>query len=251
MGIDFPQYHPHYEELEGTMLLPRTSSILRLHRQSLHQLLNFGNCPAPFRRMVQRRAKEGVNVHAAIHDYLYRGIESGTIRHEGFDLDDMDTPERVPELTESEGQKFDRFRAWLKESKAVILRPPEERIVSPDLEFGGTTDLAVRMDKKNVVVDIKIGEKVHLTNLLQAESYGELIEEDGMKMDAVGILLLGTKNRTGFNITVDRIRHERQDEFHRLLEKWQTLFPEPFEYTQNNNSRFSDQDISVLDGLNI
>ena len=245
MGIDFPQYHPHYEETEGTVLLPRTSSILRLHRESLHQLLTFGSCPEQFRRMVRHRAREGNHVHAAIHDYLYRGIRSGTIRHRGFDVEDMDEPVDIPVLTESEALKFDRFRTWLKTSGAVILRPPEERIVSNDLGYGGTLDMAARIDKKNMVVDIKIGDKVHLPNLLQGEAYAQLLQTEDVDVDAIGILHLGLTNRVGYNFTVDRTRKERRRTFMDLLEKWRRLFPEPFGQESDDDMMTSDPDISI------
>lgn len=238
MNVDFPQYH----ERDG-QLYPRTSSILRLHKDGLHQLLHFGDCPRGFLRHVEWGAVHGQHVHDAVRHLLTEGILEGRIRHSNFTADDFEIESnQVEPPNQSVASKVERFLKWLRKEQTELLLPPEKTVVSPVLDYAGTPDLLLRRSRKNHVVDIKTGGNIHESHWMQVQAYAQLIEkETGVTVHKIGILLLGAKNSSGISFAVRDLTEERRERFYRLVDRWYELFPEPFQEAYEESGRYRPQ----------
>lgn len=208
-AIQFPQYHT----LNGRMF-PRSSGVTHLHPKSLHQKIHFGECNRHFLEGVRRLAIEGDRIHRAIKRIF------------------TDEERRSPYLSADEQKKMDRFRAWKRgQHDMIVLWEPDKSIVSSDKEYGGTPDLVYHRKGKTTIVDYNVGNKIHEPKWQQVASYVPLLNQIGVHVDRIAILLLGENgtDTARFIETSDIQKH--LDGFRRNLDKWYELFPEPFEPT--------------------
>jgi hypothetical protein len=74
----------------------------------------------------------------------------------------------------------------------------EQHFADSSLGFAGTVDRVIRLNGKNILMDIKTSNNLHNSYWLQLAAYKELLVAslDGPAIDEVGILWLNAKTRT-------------------------------------------------------
>jgi len=139
------------------------------------------------------------------------GQDADTIRDEagrrGSNVHDMteryDSGEEVTFLNDqgwpaykmSEWSMFERYVEFSNTIKPTI-DMMEAHMISDNLGFAGTLDRVVEIDGDKILLDIKTSNSLQPTHWLQLSAYNELIKENGVKVDKVGILWLNAKTRT-------------------------------------------------------
>lgn len=139
------------------------------------------------------------------------GQDADTIRDEagrrGSNVHDMteryDAGEEVTFLNDqgwpaykmSEWSMFERYVEFSNTIKPTI-DMMEAHMISDNLGFAGTLDRVVEIDGDKILLDIKTSNSLQPTHWLQLSAYNELIKENGVKVDKVGILWLNAKTRT-------------------------------------------------------
>lgn len=203
--------------------LPRVSGILKVHPDSLHYQLHFGNCTPEFRNRVEQRAIDGNIVHAAALGLNRRqkNMQMGRCIH-------TDTPMQKPNA--SIQQMIDRYKQWLLQeySHRNFALPPDKTVYSPSLGYCGTPDVVIGNRSSVDVIDIKTGKRIHDVNWLQVAAYAHLLQETAhFHIRAVGILLLDSKAKFPRAKLVRRTDFQAQvQEFLRYRDNWYRLFPE-------------------------
>lgn len=205
----FPHYHRDQTSTQPQPQ-PRSSSILKLHPGSLHQKLESDECCRWFKNLVRRTAEEGTRIHEAIFELLNNRQPKTPLDH-------------------SERKRVARFMHWKESVKPHFIMEPENTLISHELGFAGTPDIVCELGGKNYMIDIKTGMRRWYTNILQIESYAQLIEKTkGITIDRIGILLLGESRSSREFFHTEKYEGRRADEFNALVEKWYEFFPEPF-----------------------
>ena len=72
----------------------------------------------------------------------------------------------------------------------------EQNFVSELLQTGGTVDRVSKINGKNILIDIKTGSAIYDHYWIQLAIYNMLALEQGVQVDAYGILWLNAKTRT-------------------------------------------------------
>ncbi len=185
-----------------------------MHRDSLHQKMYFDPVKSrpEFWEHVRITAIEGRKVHQQIYNILM-----------GREVDNS-------KLSASQKKKIERFQEWMRQYKPNLLVEPDRTIVSPELGYAGTPDIICRIGRRNVIVDVKTGGRIHRSGRLQTEGYGRLAEvEQGIGIDRTAILLLGNeKSEDGIRYSEIPRRPRLQEELDELKDRWNHMFPEPF-----------------------
>lgn len=203
---DFPQFHQ-----KENVIVPRVSSVLKLHRKGLHQKLHFTKNHPQFLRFVDQSCIEGNHIHNRIKDLL------------------LGHKQERESLSLVEQEKVQRFQRWAGAHVMQLLTQPETTLVSQKQGFAGTPDIICRIKKKNYVIDIKTGHDIHEPNWLQVESYRLLIHELlGLKIDKVAVLSLGRNTSSGYHLAISDPNCKRIEEFQQMVQQWHQMFPQPF-----------------------
>lgn len=96
----------------------------------------------------------------------------------------------------SEWSMFERYVEFRKAYQFEI-DFNELNLVSASLKIGGTIDRVIRVDNKQLLIDIKTSNSIHPHYWLQLAAYKKLYEvKMDKKIDGVGILWLNSKTRT-------------------------------------------------------
>ncbi len=127
--------------------------------------------------------RRGSNVHDMTERYD-AGEEVTFINDQGW-----------PAYKMSEWSMFERYVEFSNTIKPTI-DMMEAHMISDKLGFAGTLDRVVEIDGEKILLDIKTSNSLQPTHWLQLSAYNELIKENGVKVDKVGILWLNAKTRT-------------------------------------------------------
>jgi hypothetical protein len=102
-----------------------------------------------------------------------------------------------PEFKMLEWAMFERFVDFTNSHNPEILMM-EQHFADSSLGFAGTVDRVIRLNGKNILMDIKTSNNLHNSYWLQLAAYKELLVAslDGPAIDEVGILWLNAKTRT-------------------------------------------------------
>lgn len=100
-----------------------------------------------------------------------------------------------PAYKMSEWSMFERYVEFTKTINPTI-DMMEAHMISDHLGFAGTLDRVIEIDGEKILMDIKTSNSLQPTHWLQLSAYNELIKENGVKVDKVGILWLNAKTRT-------------------------------------------------------
>lgn len=90
-----------------------------------------------------------------------------------------------------------KFYEWLKDLKYEVIFI-ENQLVSEKYQYGGTCDMFLRIDGKNILIDIKTCKAIYDEMETQVAAYKMLIEENGNKVDECYILRIGRSEDEGF-----------------------------------------------------
>lgn len=103
-----------------------------------------------------------------------------------------------PEFKMLEWAMFERYVDFTNSHNPEILIM-EKHYASSTLGFAGTLDRVIRLNGKNILMDIKTSNNLHNSYWLQLAAYRELFDhedETEHEIDEVGILWLNAKTRT-------------------------------------------------------
>lgn len=219
----FPLYH---RDDQG-ILHPRSSGILKLHPDSLHRRIHFGDESPYFLQYVEQSAIEGNRIHDAIRGHVDELMRRNIIPHKDFELkeplDDTDMS-----LTHEEILKVRRCISWMLEQEITVLHPPEETIVARSLQYGGSPDLVCSMKKKTWVIDFKTGKHIQNCHWLQVESYARLLKvQFDINVDMIGVLILGSDKVA--RLVKRPVSNDAHREFQALQRQWFEFFPIAFQ----------------------
>lgn len=113
---------------------------------------------------------------------LKRASDIGTVTHEMIEAwvkgdEEYEQPEEVDDLvvlSASEGLRD--FIKWVEDNKVEFLEN-ELKMVSEELQFGGTADAIAMIDGKKTLIDFKTSKGVYLDHIVQLGAYKYGIEE--------------------------------------------------------------------------
>ena len=91
------------------------------------------------------------------------------------------------------------FYNWVKDNDIEILEH-EKTVFSEKYEFAGTLDLLVRNKQSNrmFIIDVKTGKEIYPEAFLQLSAYKQGLEEEGITVDSIAVLLLQEKGKAKF-----------------------------------------------------
>jgi hypothetical protein len=128
--------------------------------------------------------KRGSNVHKMIENYN-NGLQVTLLSERGS-----------LEWSLSEWAMFTRYVEFRNRYNFDIMGC-EMQVIDIDLNEAGTIDLYIKLNGKNLIVDVKTSNAIYDSYWLQLAAYRRLFEKtSGEKVDAVGILWLNAKTRT-------------------------------------------------------
>ena len=90
------------------------------------------------------------------------------------------------------------FLEWQRQNDFYIIET-ELQLVSENLRYGGTIDCYCKLNNKFTILDFKTGKSIYDEHLLQVSAYKHLAEENGFKVEQVGILQIGRTEDEGFS----------------------------------------------------
>lgn len=79
----------------------------------------------------------------------------------------------------------------------------EKTIVSKTHRIAGTLDILAKVDGRIYVLDIKTGKDIYQEAFLQTSAYKSILEDNGEKIDGVGVLLLKEDGAYKFETRID------------------------------------------------
>ena len=126
----------------------------------------------------------GTTIHSVVEAYK----KGSTINLEG-----------VPEALQGFTKAF--YRAM--EEIDINFLEQEKTIFSKKHKIAGTLDLLAEISKKMYVLDIKTGKDIYQEAFLQTSAYKSILEEEGKKIDGIGILLLKEDGSYKFETRID------------------------------------------------
>jgi predicted RecB family nuclease len=91
------------------------------------------------------------------------------------------------------------FYRWVDQMKIKILEH-ERTVFSEKYKYAGTLDLLVNIgeDPRTYVIDVKTGKDIYSEAFMQISAYREALAESGMKIQGVGVVLLGKEGEYKF-----------------------------------------------------
>lgn len=128
--------------------------------------------------------------------------ESGTKVHElcGQLLEGKELVYNPAFITELEWKKIISFAAWYDEFKPDRIIANEKHVRSLKHGFAGTMDILAEKNGKIYILDIKSGKSIHDSYWAQIAAYAEAVKEmEGLKVDYLGIIHVGTTHKKGYN----------------------------------------------------
>lgn len=122
-------------------------------------------------------------------------VHDMTERYDSGELVTFMNDQGWPAYKMSEWAMFERYVEFSNTIKPTI-DMMEAHMISDNLGFAGTLDRVIEIDGEKILMDIKTSNSIQPTHWLQLSAYNELIKENGVKVDKVGILWLNAKTRT-------------------------------------------------------
>jgi len=104
---------------------------------------------------------------------------------------------RAPELIDAAENSFLKYLEWERHHTVEPILC-EAELVSEHDRFGGCIDFYGRIDGVLTLKDYKTAKAIWPEHLYQVAAYRRLLEENGHKVDAVGILQIGRSEDEGF-----------------------------------------------------
>lgn len=138
------------------------------------------------------------------------GIESGKAKARGTDvhkvveLYEMHRKGDVVVPEHMEGY-YKALCKWFDDTE-VKIEWHEKTLISHKYQYAGTADLLVKKGKENWLIDIKTGKEIYPEAFLQLSAYKQALEEEGTKVDRIGVLLLRDTGNYKFEIGVYSLR---------------------------------------------
>lgn len=133
--------------------------------------------------------------------YVDTLAEVGTIAHEMILCHNKKQPfnadGRAPELIDAAENSFLKYLEWEKHHTVEPILC-EAELVSEHYGFGGCVDFYGRIDGVLTLKDYKTAKAIWPEHLYQTAAYRTLLEENGHKVEAVGILQIGRSEDEGF-----------------------------------------------------
>ncbi|MEI2421208.1 PD-(D/E)XK nuclease family protein, partial [Arthrospira platensis SPKY2] len=180
--------HTIYKNLKGEEVPSVTTVLKVLNKPALVSWANsLGFKRQSYKRELERTAKVGTLVHAYAEEKfnkkLFRDIKKA------FELDDFSREQVL--------SAYNGFKMWLRDNVDLEVIASEKQLVSNKNKYGGTIDLIAKLGDETYIVDFKTSAKVHSTMFLQLAAYVYMAEENGIKIDRVGIVRL-SKNKGNY-----------------------------------------------------
>ncbi len=157
--LDFDE-KPHIYKLGGIQI-PSVSEIMEPLSQSEYGAID--------RKVLQRAADKGTDVHNAIENWLKFGIEDISPENEGY---------------------FDAFMDWWEQRNPELIGS-EVRVYHKLLRYAGTVDLIALIDGEVNLIDFKTTHKLIEKNCgVQLEAYTQALASHGITIERKRILHL-------------------------------------------------------------
>lgn len=177
--------HTRYYSRNGTMLPGVTTVLGVLNKQALVPWANkLGLAGIDVRNYVDTLAQIGTIGHEMILCHN---------KHIKFEPDGYS-----PDLIDKAENAFLSYLTWEK-SKWIEPLESEKQLVSEKYGYGGTIDFYGLIDRVLTLKDFKTGKAIYPEHLYQVAAYRQLLEENGFKVEAVGILQIGRDETEGFS----------------------------------------------------
>ena len=139
--------------------------------------------------MVQNPSLSEMDALSAPYTKTKKAMDRGTTIHsivESF----KKTKEYIETIPPEFKEYAKAFYKWTRDNKITLLEN-EKTVVSEKYKFAGTTDLVVKKNNEETwVCDIKTGKDIYLEAHLQLSAYKAALEENGVKIDRMGVILL-------------------------------------------------------------
>lgn len=244
---EFPQV-----TLDG---LPRVSSVISRTRNSLARqhiaakkiLADPNSNPED-----QKKAQGFVDFHgwrSFIGDQVHAKIAEGLKQETILSKDWLESDDSLEDVSKAKVRLFQNF---YRQNAFTLLRSPDSRISSDVLQLAGTPDIPARRYGENVILDIKIGSKVHLSNIMQLTAYKLLLQEKmGITVHRVGIILLGArrsvkgKKMPAYDLRIQQVGQKQVEKFKRLLDIWHTEHPNTDQLVENAHRYYANQAVQM------
>lgn len=107
--------------------------------------------------------------------------------------------EGVPEALQGFTKAF--YRAM--EEIHIDFLEREKTVFSKKHKVAGTLDILAKVDGRVYVLDIKTGKDIYQEAFLQTSAYKSMVEEEGQKVDGIGVLLLKEDGSYKFETRID------------------------------------------------
>lgn len=138
------------------------------------------------------------------------GIESGKARsrgtnvHKVVELFEKHDTGKIEVPKETQGY-YDAFHKWFDDTKVKIISH-EQTVFSSKYEYAGTADLLVKKGKEYWLIDVKTGKEIYQEAFLQLSAYKQALEENGQKVNRIGVLLLRETGNYKFEFGTPALR---------------------------------------------
>jgi hypothetical protein len=123
--------------------------------------------------------------------YVDNRAAMGTLAHnmvEAFLLgEEADTSEYSAEAIEAAENATLSFHAWAQNHKYKVI-DVEMKMLSRKWRIGGTCDIYWILDDVYTLTDLKTGKGIYPDHKCQAMAYAQIMRENGLQVDRVGIL---------------------------------------------------------------
>lgn len=184
--------HTIYKDLKGVEVPSVTTVLKVLNKPALVSWANsLGFKRQSYKKELERTARVGTLVHSYAEERFNKKLFRDMKR--AFRLDDFSREQAL--------SAYNGFKMWLRDNKDLEVIASEKELVSNKNKYGGTIDLIAKIDGETFIVDFKTSAKVHSTMFLQLSAYVYMAEENGIKIDRVGIVRL-SKNKGNYEFVV-------------------------------------------------
>lgn len=128
---------------------------------------------APYKKS-DKAKKRGTDVHLIVENF-------------------KETGEKITGIPDDIKKYAEAFYSWIKDYKVTIV-DTETTVTSKKYMYRGTADMRVKLngDKGVMLIDVKTGKGIYDEVQLQLSAYKQAFEEEGQKIDRMGVLLLET-----------------------------------------------------------
>lgn len=159
---------------------------------------------------------DGINVRDYVDELAY----IGKLAHYMIECQLLDEKPALGDYTQNQIDQaqtcVDKFNNWLKHKEFKVLGV-EQKMVSEELQFGGTCDLYCELNGKKTLIDLKTSKGIFPEHKLQVTAYWKLLEENNQPVQDIHILRIGRNQAEGFEDIVVGMSETRWKIFRHLL----------------------------------